>query len=261
MNYHLPEMIQPFSSGLDRGEHNVLNYDGRHGETLSSLIWAQPWVKSRSSRRCRVPSGPWEDRVSTGCSGLWVVPGDQGVWTEWKIGAVPSICSLDSLFSVFTCIILLELRSLPPSPARALLIVQLEGWKFRTHLGSTKKNVNQSHSEKVIKISNVPEAFPSPEFSMQLSSHSLGASSSPQRLSKHLWHFRIKACTPGWLRWSNSSLLISCSDLVVCGGACCFGSKSPPTPYPTAHLCWHPHALRYLLCLRNADFSRRVATT
>lgn len=121
------------------------------------------------------------------CVTTWCAQGSEWSWVDRKmdgvgIASIPSICRLYSLCASHVPYVTWCEQPAPSSPARALTTCQLECRRLRTHLGRARKMVNQSHSEKVIKISNVfykPSA--SPEFSMQLLSHSLGASKALQR--------------------------------------------------------------------------------
>lgn len=174
------------------------------------------------------------------CTGLWVALGESSL-NCIGVGSFPF--QLQPL-RLLQC---LCMHCLPFS-ARALMTCQLKWGRLWTHLGRAQRDVNQSHSEKVIKIPNVfykPSA--SPEFSEQLLSHSLGAVSSPERHPEQPWHFRIRAWAPSWLRSLTApSESPAATWLLPCGGLC-FGPGFP------AFLCWnsqhrccgtHPHWLQ-----------------
>jgi hypothetical protein len=128
----------------------------------------------------------------------------KGVWTAFGVRSSPfQLEPLQLLWCLcMHCLSWSEQPAIPFS-ARALITCQLKLGRLWTHLERAGRHVNQSHSEKVIKIPNVfykPSA--SPEFSMQLLSRSLGAVSSPERHPEKPWHFRIRAELPaGWGAW------------------------------------------------------------
>lgn len=156
---------------------------------------------------------------------LWV----KGVWTAF--GVRSSLFQLEPLQLLWClCMHCLTWSEQPviPFSARALITCQLKLGRLWTHLGRAGRDVNQSHSEKMIKIPNVfykPSA--SPEFSMQLLSRSLGAVSSPERHPEKPWHFRIRAWAPNWLRGLTAPSEFPAATWLLPRGGLCFGPGFP----------------------------------
>lgn len=182
-------------------------------------------VCGQKKYRSSVHSGQEEDSLSNWamvlddlkCMGLWVALAERSLNCIWR----QELSFLARAFTAAACLCMHCLTwSKQPAilfSARALITCLLKLGKLWTHLGRAGRDVNQSHSEKVIKIPNVfykPSA--APEFSMQLLSHSLGAVSSPERHPEKLWHLSFQLA-----EGPDSSLRIPTATwLLPCGGLC-----------------------------------------
>lgn len=254
-SYYMPETVQSFSKchNIEKAQGAWLcQGEGDCYQAISYEVSLEKWGEFVGRKSTDHPCIP--DRRKTAWAtvsddvmwmGLWVALGESRL-NCIGVRSFPSQLQPIQLLQCLCmhCVTWSEQSAIPFS-TRALITCQLKRGRLWTHLRRARRDVNQSHSEKVIKIPTVfykPSA--SPEFSVQLLSHSLGAVSSLKRHPEQPWHFRIRAWAPSWLRILTApSEFPAATWLLPCGGLC-FGPGFP------AFLCWnsqhhccgiHPH--------------------
>lgn len=257
-SYYMPETVPSFSKCHNIGKRRALDSAREEGiaprqfprKSALRNEWGS-WEKKNTDHPCIL------DRKKTAWAmvsddvmwtGLWVALGESSLDCIGVRSFPSQLQPLQLLWCLcMHCLIRFEQPAIPFS-TRALITCQLKWGRLWTHLGRARRDVNQSHSEKVIKIPTVfykPSA--SPEFSAQLLPHSLGAGSSLERHPEQPWHFRIRAWAPSWLRILTAPSEFPAATWLLPRGGLCFRPGFP------AFLCWnsqhrccgkHPHWLQ-----------------